>query len=135
MVFTKYLKSLGVSFLLIAIMVSCQAGSKAEFNNEYVHSVYIWLKNPDNPDDRAAFEASLLKFLKNSKYAQTNYVGTPPKATRDIVDGSFTYNLVVTFSSEEAQASYQDEPAHKLFIQESSSLWNKVIVYDSRTIQ
>ncbi|HMB65079.1 MAG TPA: Dabb family protein [Eudoraea sp.] len=101
------------------------------FDPAFVHTVFFWLNNPDNAADRASFEASLSKFLQNSQFAKTKFIGTPPKASRDVVDGSFTYSLVVTFDSAEAQQDYQEEPPHKLFIEESSNLWNKVIVYDS----
>ncbi len=104
------------------------------FEPAFVHTVFFWLNNPDSDTDRTKFEASLSKFLGNSEFAKTNFIGTPPKASRDVVDGSFTYSLVVTFESAEAQQKYQEEPAHKLFIEEASSLWNKVIVYDSRGI-
>lgn len=126
-------------FLTLLVFVfslaACQQSDEKEFNEAFVHSVYIWLKNPESPEDRKAFETSLNKFLKNSLYAKTRYVGTPPKASRSVVDDSFTYNLVVTFSSAEDQAAYQDEVAHRLFIEESSGLWNKVVVYDSQTIR
>jgi hypothetical protein len=80
------------------------------------------------------FETSLKKFLKDSKYAKTNFIGTPPKATRAVVDGSFTYSLIVTFESAEAQEGYQKEEAHLTFIEECKDLWEKVIVYDSNGI-
>jgi len=102
-----------------------------EFDANYAHTVYFWLTNPDNQEDRSAFETSLKKFLDHSAYAKTNFIGTPPGASRDVVDGSFTYSLIVTFESADAQQKYQDEAPHKLFIEESSHLWTKVIVYDS----
>jgi len=102
-----------------------------EFNANFAHTVYFWLANPDNQEDRTAFETSLKKFLNNSAYAKTNFIGTPPRASRDVVDGSFTYSLIATFESADAQQKYQDEAPHKLFIEESSHLWTKVIVYDS----
>ena len=105
-----------------------------EFDPAFAHTVYFWLKNPNDQEDRSAFEASLRKFLNASKFAKTNFIGTPPKASREVVDGSFTYSLIVTFESVEAQQSYQDEEAHVTFIEESSNLWNKVIVYDSQGI-
>jgi len=105
-----------------------------EFDANFAHTVYFWLENPDKPDDRTAFETSLKKFLSNSAYAKTKFIGYPPKASRDVVDGSFTYSLIVTFESAEAQQNYQDEAPHKLFIEESSHLWTKVIVYDSTSI-
>ena len=105
-----------------------------EFDPNFAHTVYFWFKNPDNSDDRKVFETSLQKFLDNSAYAKTSFIGVPPKASRDVVDGSFTYSLIVTFESVEAQQAYQDEAPHKVFIEESSELWEKVIVYDSKGI-
>ncbi|MCJ7466789.1 MAG: Dabb family protein [Maribacter sp.] len=102
-----------------------------QFDPNFTHTVFFWLKNPDNQVDRKAFEASLQKFLDHSGFAKTKFIGKPPKASRDVVDGSFTYSLIVTFESAEAQQNYQDEAPHKLFIAESSKLWTKVIVYDS----
>ena len=107
-----------------------------EFDPNFAHVVYFWFKNPDNTADRAKFEKSLHTFLQNSKYAKTNFVGTSPKAVRDVVDDSFTYNLIVTFDSAKAQAAYQDEEAHHIFIEECKDLWEKVIVYDANgTVQ
>ena len=105
-----------------------------EFDSNFSHTVFFWLKNPDNAADRAAFETSLKKFLDNSGYAKTKFIGTPPRASRDVVDGSFTYSLILTFDSAESQQEYQDEAPHKLFIAESENLWKKVIVYDSTSI-
>ena len=101
------------------------------FDPSFAHTVYFWLHNPDSPEDRQAFETSLRKFLSRSDYAKTNFIGTPPMASRDVVDGSFTYSLIVTFESAEAQAAYQKEQPHLDFIAESQHLWKKVIVYDS----
>ena len=123
------------TFLILTMASSCQDKQPMEnFDSAFVHTVFFWLNNPDSDTDRSKFEASLGKFLKNSDFAKTNFIGTPPAASRDVVDGSFTYSLVVTFESAEAQQKYQEEPAHLLFIEESSSLWNKVIVYDSMGI-
>ena len=105
-----------------------------EFDPNFAHTVYFWFKNPDSQEDRKTFETSLQKFLDESAYAKTGFIGRPPKASRDVVDGSFTYSLIVTFESAEAQQKYQDETPHKVFIEESSHLWSKVIVYDSKGI-
>jgi len=131
------MKKLAFPLLLLTLAISCYGQTKTnmkEFDSHFAHVVYFWLKNPDSQEDRKAFETSLQKFLDNSAYAKTNFIGTPPKASRDVVDGSFTYSLIVTFESPEAQQNYQDEAPHKLFIEESSNLWEKVIVYDSKGI-
>jgi len=122
------------TFLLLTFTIASNGQTEntmREFDANFVHTVYFWLANPDNQEDRAAFETSLKKFLDHSAYAKTNFIGTPPSAIRDVVDGSFTYSLIVTFESADAQQKYQDEASHKLFIEESSHLWTKVIVYDS----
>ncbi|MCL5245680.1 Dabb family protein [Cellulophaga sp. 20_2_10] len=104
------------------------------FEPVFVHTVFFWLKNPDRAEDREAFVASLRKFLNASKYAHTNFIGTPPKATRDVVDGSFTFSLLVSFTSVENQNKYQAEDVHLTFVDEASHLWNKVVVYDSNEV-
>lgn len=105
--------------------------SMKTFDPAFAHTVYFWFKDPDNTADRNLFETSLKKFLDNSAYAKTNFIGKPPKATREVVDGSFTYSLIVTFESAAAQEGYQNEQPHLTFIEECKHLWEKVIVYDS----
>ena len=127
--------TLAILFLTLAITANGQTkNDMREFDPNFAHTVFFWFKNPDNKADRATFEKSLQKFLDNSQYAKTSFIGMPPKASRDVVDGSFTYSLIVTFESAEAQKNYQDEAPHKLFIEESSKLWTKVIVYDSKGV-
>ena len=89
------------------------------------------MNNPDDATDRKAFENSLNTLLETSEYTKTNYVGIPPKAIREVVDDSFSYCLIVTFESQEAQEAYQVEEAHLKFIEDAGHLWNKVIVYDA----
>lgn len=130
----KYL-ALSVLMLFCTLTALSQKQEEMkEFDSNFAHTVFFWLNNPDDAQDRTAFENSLQKFLDNSGYAKTKFIGKPPKASRDVVDGSFTYSLIVTFDSAEAQQAYQDEAPHKLFIEESSGLWSKVIVYDSKGI-
>lgn len=120
------------AFLLISLMGYAQdQNAMKTFDSSFVHTVLFWFNNPDSEEDRAKFEASLKKFLDNSKFAKTNFVGTAPKAIRDVVDDSFTYKLLVTFESAEAQEGYQNEASHLLFIEECKDLWKKVIVYDA----
>lgn len=101
----------------------------------FVHTVYFWLQHPDNKTDRELFESSLKKFLKNSQYAKTKFIGSPMQSDREVVDDTYTYSLIVSFDSKEEQDLYQKEDAHLLFIKEASHVWSKVIVYDSTHIQ
>ncbi|MBC2838676.1 Dabb family protein [Robiginitalea sp. SC105] len=130
-----YLFILAAGLLFMPGQLAAQQSSDMQnFDPAFAHTVYFWLHNPDNTSDRQAFEASLKKFLSLSGYAKTKFIGTPPKASRDVVDGSFTYSLIVSFESAEAQAAYQAEQPHLDFISESEHLWKKVIVYDSTGI-
>ena len=122
-------------FLLLGAMGSMtfaqDKNDMKTFDPAFAHTVYFWFKNPDEAEGRTKFEASLKKFLRDSKFAKTNFIGVPPKSTRDVVDDSFTYSLIVTFDSAESQEGYQTEESHLLFIEECKDLWEKVVVYDS----
>src|SRR5690606_24795489 len=125
--------------LLLVGMISVMSNSQKSddsntFDHTFAHVFFFWFKNPDSQAYRATFEASCKKFLDNSQDAKTKFIGKPPKATRDVVDDSFTYSLVVSFESAEDQAAYQTEPPHLVFIEECKDLWEKVIVYDSEGI-
>jgi len=119
-----------VLFSLISLLAP-PASSAAEFDPAFTHVVYFWLKNPESAEDRKKFEEATRTFMKESKYAKTRFIGKPPKATRDVVDDSFTYSLILTFESAEAQDAYQSEPAHTQFVETCKDLWEKVIVYDA----
>ncbi len=123
-----------ITLILIGVVSTTFAQTKDSMKNfdpAFAHTVYFWFKDPNNQADRVKFEASLTTFLKNSEFAKTNFIGRPPVATRDVVDGSFTYALIVTFESAQAQEGYQNEEPHLAFIEECKHMWEKVIVYDS----
>ena len=124
-------KILVVAAVLLGANTLSAQEEKKEFDSNFAHVVYFWFHNPDSAEDRKVFETSLKKFLKNSEYAQTKFIGVPAETPRDVVDNSYTYSLILTFPSKEIQDKYQTEPAHKVFIEESSHLWKKVQVYDS----
>ncbi len=127
------MKKILCSTFIVLLLVGCAKEQKEvnTFDPSFVHVVYFWLKDPGKMEDRKALELSLHKFMLNSKYAQTKFIGTPPKGSREVVDDSFDYNLVLTFRSSEEQELYQKEEAHLLFIEESQDLWERVVVYDA----
>lgn len=120
-------------FVLTAVIAYGQEqNTMKSLDPAFVHTVFFWLNNPESETDRQEFESALTKFLSKSAYAKTNFIGTPPQASRDVVDGSFTYSLLVSFESAKAQEAYQKEQPHLDFIEEASHLWERVIVYDSK---
>lgn len=100
----------------------------------FVHNVYFWLNNPNDKDDKASFEASLANFINNSAFIQTKHLGTPASTDRGVIDNSYSYCLMVTFENKEKHDQYQVESGHLKFIEESSKLWKKVVVYDSENL-
>jgi hypothetical protein len=101
-------------------------------NKEFFrHTVFFWLKEPENESHREAFETSLKGFIDNSEYVQNRHIGKPANTNREVIDSTYTYCLSASFPSKEDQDKYQEEPAHLKFVEESSQLWEKVVVYDS----
>jgi hypothetical protein len=101
------------------------------FDPNFTHVVYFWLHNPEDPNERKQFETALQKLFNNSLYTKTNFLGSPPSATREVVDDSFTYAMIVTFESAAAQQAYQQEKAHLEFIKEAGHLLKNYVVYDA----
>lgn len=110
------------------------AQNKDSGDKEFVHTVYFWLKNPDNPNDKAKFEKSLKTFINSSKFIKTKHIGIPAGTNRPVIDSSYSYCLSLTFASKAEQDKYQEEDVHLVFIKESEMLWKKVLVYDSVSI-
>lgn len=129
----KYLLfSLFVSTLLL-IIPSITVAQEA-MDDQFVHTVFFWFNEPDNSTHKAEFEKSLTKFMENSKFVSTYHIGRPANTPREVVDNSYTYKLTVTFPNREQQDKYQEEKAHKLFIEESEQYWKTVKVFDSISI-
>ena len=106
----------------------------AAFDPAFTHVVYFWLHHPDDQGECREFEAAARELMEKSGYTKTNFLGRPPKATREVVDDSFTYNMILTFESATAQSAYQEEQAHLDFIAKAGHLWKKVVVYDAQGI-
>jgi len=132
--------------VLITISNSIKAQAQETTKGDFAHVVFFWLKNPDDQEDRDKFETSLKKFIKSSNYIKSKHMGTPADRDRDVIDNTYTYCLIATFKDKADQDKYQaclpegssarrqEEQVHKVFIEESQDLWEKVVVYDSESI-
>ena len=102
----------------------------------FVHTVYFWLKNPNNKNAKNTFEKAIRKMIKTNTQAISNHFGSAAMSkTRDVVDNSFTYCFILVFPDLKTQNLYQKDPTHMLFIKEASHLWEKVRVHDSISIE
>jgi len=97
---------------------------------EFFHVVFFWLIN-DTGEIKAKFEQELRHFIGQVEEIRTSHIGTPASTDRDVIDNTWSYSLILTFDSKEDQDSYQNHQAHLQFIENASSLWEKVLVYDS----
>ncbi len=104
-----------------------------EMENVFVHHVYFWLKNADSAEDRGKLVAGLKK-LSVVKTIQQFQIGKPAATSREVIDGSYAVSWLVLFNNKADQDSYQTDPIHLKFVEECSSLWQKVVVYDSIAI-
>jgi hypothetical protein len=96
----------------------------------FVHHVYFWLKNPESKEDLAKLVGGLEK-LSAVKHLDMFHIGQPADTERGVIDRSYAVSWLNVFKDRAAQDAYQIDPLHLQFIEECSSLWSKVIVYDS----
>ena len=99
-------------------------------NNIFVHHVYFYLKNPESKEDRDKLVEGLRK-LSRVKTIKMFHIGKPADTHRDVIERSYSISWMLHFNNAADQESYQTDPIHLKFIEENSSLWQKVVVYDS----
>jgi hypothetical protein len=106
--------------------------SKTKAKGMLQHNVYFWLKDGVSESEKKAFEKGIKDFVGAIKEVNKAEIGIPADTpARDVVDHSFGYSLFTWFTSMENHNIYQEHPAHKKFIEDFSTLWAKVQVYDS----
>lgn len=98
--------------------------------NIFVHHVFFWLKNTGNTEDLAKLITGLKK-LSAVKTIKQIHIGKPAATSREVIDDSYSLSWLLFFDNKADQDSYQTDPIHLQFVEECSSLWQKVIVYDS----
>jgi hypothetical protein len=100
----------------------------------FIHSVFFWLKEPENQDAHQEFLGHLRSFIDASDYVKSKHIGSKNASDREVVDSDYNYSLIVTFNNQEEQDKYQSEPVHVKFVEDAQHLWHKVVVYDSLSI-
>lgn len=122
-----FIKTLGMGSLGLAINPQY---SDNMAKNMFVHHVYFWLKNPQSIEDKAKLVAGLEK-LSKVKNIDMFHIGQPAGTNREVIDTSYSVSWLLIFKDKAAQDAYQVDPIHLKFVEECSSLWQKVVVYDS----
>jgi len=98
---------------------------------QLAHHVFFWLKNRDSKEDLNKLIEGL-KTLEKIESVRKIHIGVPASTEkRAVVDSSYSASELLFFDDIEGQNIYQEHPIHKKFIEQCSSLWEKVVVYDS----
>ena len=96
----------------------------------FVHTVFFWLKNPDNATDKAQLQAGL-HTLSQIDAIKTAYIGQPASTNRSVIDTTYSLSLTFIFDNKADQDTYQTHPTHLAFVAACEHLWERVVVYDA----
>jgi hypothetical protein len=103
---------------------------KSMKKNMFIHHVYFWLKNPGSKEDQAKLVKGL-EALSKVGTIKMFHIGKPADTNREVIDRSYSISWMLIFDNAADQASYQTDPIHLKFVEDCSSLWSRVVVYDS----
>ncbi len=95
------------------------------------HYVLFWLREDLNEQERKDFTGFFEELKKVPTVHSLHYGPAAPTHQRDVVDNSFSYNLLVFFKSMDDINTYEDHPIHLAAIEKYSKNWTKVVVHDS----
>jgi Stress responsive A/B Barrel Domain len=98
-----------------------------------VHTVIFWLRKDLTSAQREAFRNAGLESLRAVPSVSQLLIGSPASIPpRTVVDASYDFCLTVLFKDIVAHDAYQVDPAHKAFVAEFKSCWERVQIYDAQ---
>lgn len=96
-----------------------------------IHIVYFWLKEGLSKEEEQDF-LRYFDILETIPQVQTLNFGRPaPTTKRDVVDHSYSYNLICTFKSLEDITIYENHPTHTAGAKKFNKYWTRVEVKDT----
>lgn len=96
-----------------------------------VHTVLFWLRKDLKGDQLTDFRIGL-ETLKYIDQLEAAYIGSPAATPeRPTIVKTYDYCLTTIFNNMAAHNAYQVDPLHKAFIEQYSSYWKRVRVYDA----
>jgi hypothetical protein len=126
----RFIADTGKATMAGTLILAANNTQQKEMKDIFVHHVYFWLKNAGSKEDLDKLAAGLKK-LSAVKTIKQFHIGKPADTNRDVIDRSYGVSWLALFDSKTGQDSYQTDPIHLKFVEECSSLWQKVVVYDS----
>jgi Stress responsive A/B Barrel Domain len=95
----------------------------------FSHVVIFWT-DPANPKAADDLIAGGNRYLKGIPGVLHFHLGKMVGSHRAVVDQSYQVALNLVFPDKKTQDDYQAHPEHLKFVEQCSSLWKKVVVYD-----
>ncbi len=95
------------------------------------HHVYFWLKEDFlNDPQRKQFEQALDNLVAIDGVVRGSWGIPAAVPDRPVVDKSFHYALSLEFETVAEHDAYQQADGHKEFLNQFSTWWKKVQIYD-----
>lgn len=97
-----------------------------------LHSVYFYFKEDIPADAAGKMELDIRVKLSQIHSVNQIWAGPPQGIDRDVVDNDYAMSLHATFKDSEGLQSYQEDPAHKEFLETWKPYFERIQVYDTR---
>lgn len=95
----------------------------------HVHTVFFWLWQTLDTEDRRRFEEGL-DLLTRDPNVRDRRIGKPAATNRAVIDSSYDYGVVLRFDTLASHDAYQAGLAHQVFLETCADLWSRVQVFD-----
>ena len=112
-------------------LIAPSALPAAEPGTTFAHNVFFTL-NDKSPAAQDKLVEACHRYLKKQQGVISFSAGKrAPESRREVNDLEFDVSLHIVFKTSADQSAYQRDPQHQRFIDENSSNWARVRVFDS----
>lgn len=119
-----------IKHVVIIVFLMLSFASQAEESQEQlIHVVLLWLKEPGNQEHRQQFIDASRRFIDIPGVLDIR-VGEVVMSDRKIVDDSFDVGLYVTVENEDALQNYLTHPIHIDVVNQVKPNAKRFLVYD-----
>ncbi len=121
-----------IGALALGLGLGTRVGSTEPAEPQIGHMVFFTLKD-DSPAAREKLVAACKQYLDGHDGTAYYSAGAiAEEFDREVNDRDFDVALHLVFKDRAAHDRYQEHPRHLKFIEENSSTWDKVRVFDSK---
>lgn len=127
----KFIKQAASTAIIGIVIPQSNVTPSKPKNDVLAHYVLFWLKDDLSEQEITDF-AQFFEDLKKVPSVKSLHYGRAANTNpRDVVDNTFSYNLLVYFDDMDAINEYETHPIHLAAVDKYSKYWTKVAVHDS----